>query len=188
MKKPISLGEVKHSPMKLTTENVDDTIPSTSFPPLPSKSSEMASKILQQLDKLASPKEKSSAFRIPTMNNKCPTKLSTSMLQGQALRSMEAVDSSKFLDSIQDKELDATHGNFLASSQKLTSQIEKVENGPLKLVGPTDGLVPVVTESDTTVPRKQVMSIAQSGDSSGTKPVSYPPQKKRAFHMSAHEV
>ncbi|XP_061353698.1 nuclear pore complex protein NUP1 isoform X10 [Gastrolobium bilobum] len=50
MQKPILLGEVKHRHTKLSAENVDDTMPSTSFPPLSSKSSEMASKILQQLD------------------------------------------------------------------------------------------------------------------------------------------
>ncbi|XP_061358402.1 nuclear pore complex protein NUP1-like isoform X1 [Gastrolobium bilobum] len=46
MQKPILLGEVKHRHTKLSAENVDDTMPSTSFPPLSSKSSEMASKIL----------------------------------------------------------------------------------------------------------------------------------------------
>ncbi|XP_061353690.1 nuclear pore complex protein NUP1 isoform X3 [Gastrolobium bilobum] len=179
MQKPILLGEVKHSHTKLSAENVDDTMPSTSFPPISSKSSEMASKILQQLDNLVSPKEKSLEPRLPIMNDKSPTKLSSSMLRGQALRSMETVDSSKFLDNIQDNELDGTLGNLSASAQKLTSKIDKVENGPLKLAAPTD--------TDATVPRNQVVSIVKAGDSSVTNPVSYHPQKKRAFHMSAHE-
>ncbi|XP_027367725.1 nuclear pore complex protein NUP1 isoform X2 [Abrus precatorius] len=187
MQKPVLFGEVKHRHTKLAAENVDDTMPSTSFPPLPSKSSEMASKILQQLDKLVSPKEKSSELRLPTVTDKSPTKLSSSMLRGPALRSMEKVDSSKFLDNLQDNELDGTLGNLSANAEKLTSKLDKVENGPLKLVAPADGIVPVVTDADTTVQRKQDISIVRSGDSSGAKPVSYSPQKKRAFHMSAHE-
>nr|KYP51934.1 hypothetical protein KK1_026143 [Cajanus cajan] len=152
MQKPNLLGESKHRHMKLSAENVDDTMPSTSVPPLHSKSSETASKILQQLDKLVSPKEKSPETRLPTLADKSPTKLSSSMLQGQALRSMETVDSSKFLDNIRDNGLDGTLGGNFSASQ-----------------------------------RKQDISILKSGDSSGTKPVSHPPQKNRAFHMSAPE-
>lgn len=184
--KPILSGEVKHSHKKLSVEYVDDTMPSTSFHPLPSKSSEMASKILRQLDKLVSPKEKSSEPRLPNVIDKSPTKLSSSMLRGQALRSMEIVDSSKLLDNVQDIQFHGTCGNLSASAQKLTSKVDKVENGPTKFVSPTDGLIPV--DSDTPVPRNQVISVVKSGDLSVTEPVSYPPQKKRAFRMSAHEV
>ncbi|KAK7391556.1 hypothetical protein VNO78_19972 [Psophocarpus tetragonolobus] len=178
MQKPIPLDQVKHGHMNLSKENVD--VPSSSFPPLPSKSSETASKILQQLDKLVSPKEKKSELRLPIMNDNSPTKLSPSMLRGQALRSMEMVDSSKFLDHI--------HGNSSASAQdqKLNSQRDKVEDGPLKLVAPSDGLLPLVTTAAPN-PRNQLLSSAQLGDSFMIKSVTDPPQKKRAFHMSAHE-
>lgn len=176
--------------MKLSEENVDGTRPSMSFPPLPSKSSEMASKILQQLDKLVSPKEKSSESRLPIANGNSSMKLSPSMLRGQALRSMEMADSSKLLDNIQGNKLDGTFGNLSASAQnqKLISQRDNVENGPLKLVAPTNELVPVVTTTDATKPRNQILSGEKSVDSFMIKSVSYPPQKKRAFHMSAHEV
>ncbi|OIW01468.1 hypothetical protein TanjilG_19394 [Lupinus angustifolius] len=184
--KPILLGEVKQSHMKLSAENIDDRKPTASFPPLPSRSSEMASKILQQLDKLVSPKEKSFESRLSILNDKSPMKLSSSMLRGQALRSMETVDSSKFLDNIQENELDGTLGNSSASAEKLSSQIDKVENGPLKLVASTDGSVSVINDADATVQRQQVISIAKLGHSSLTKPISYP-HKKRAFHISAHE-
>ncbi|CAJ2673569.1 unnamed protein product [Trifolium pratense] len=180
MQKPILSGEVKHSHSKSSAENEDDTMPSSSFPPLPSKSSEMASKILQQLDKMVSPKEKSSILRMPNVNDKSPTKLSSSMLRGQALRSMETVDSSKLLDSVQDNELDHTLRSLSASAQKLTSKRSKMENG-LKPVSLNNGLIPAVTGSDSTVPRNQVMSIGKSEVSSD------PPSKKRAFCMSAHE-
>ncbi|TKY53560.1 Nuclear pore complex protein NUP1 [Spatholobus suberectus] len=187
MQKPNLLGEAMHRHTKLSAENVDDTMPSTSIPPLPSKSSEMATKILQQLDKLVSPQEKSSELKLTTLADKSPTKLSSSMLRGQALRSMETVDPSKFLNNAQDNGLDGTLGNLSASAQKLTSKINETENGPSKLVAPTDVLVPVVTDANATGPRKQDISILKSGDSSGTKTDSHPPQKKRAFHMSAPE-
>ncbi|KAI9118740.1 hypothetical protein K1719_010185 [Acacia pycnantha] len=144
MRKPFLLTEAKHSDKKLSSENMNDTIPSTSVPHMSSKSSEMASKILQQLDKLVSPKEKSSELKLPTDKDNSPAKLSPSMLRGQALRSMETVDSSKFLDHMIDN-----------------------------LDGP-------VIDADASVPR-------QSLDSSMVKPVSLPPQKSRAFRMSAHE-
>ncbi|ESW16194.1 hypothetical protein PHAVU_007G136500 [Phaseolus vulgaris] len=189
MQKPILLNEVKHSHVKLSKENVDDTIPSLSSPPLPSKSSEMASKILQQLDKLVYPKEKSSESRVTIVNDNSPTKLSPSMLRGQALRSMEIVDSSKLLDNMHGNNLDGPFGNLSGSAQnqKLNSQRDKVENGPLKLVAPTDGLLPLVTTADATNPRNQALCSAKSGDSFMIKSVSDLPRKKRAFHMSAHE-
>ncbi|XP_019427906.1 PREDICTED: nuclear pore complex protein NUP1-like isoform X2 [Lupinus angustifolius] len=170
---PIVLDEDKHSHMKLSEENLGDTRPSMSGP-LPSKSSEMASKILQQLDKLVSPKEKSSESRLPTVNDNSSMKLSPSMLHGPALQSMEIVDSSKLLDTVKDDRFNFSPGNLSDSSEKLTSQIDKVENGSLKLFAPSGELFPVVTN-------------AKSVDSSVIKSVSYPPQKKRAFHMSAHE-
>ncbi|XP_022640341.1 nuclear pore complex protein NUP1 isoform X2 [Vigna radiata var. radiata] len=171
MQKPNLLGEARHTHSKLSAETVDDTMPGTSIPPLPSKSSEMASKILQQLDKLVSPKEKS------------PTKLSSSMLRGQALRSMETVDSSKFLDNIRGNQLDDTLKNMSAGAPRLKSKIDETENGSSILVAPTDATV----DANATVPRKQDISILKSGDSSGKKAGYHPPQKKRAFHMSAPE-
>ncbi|KAG4395295.1 hypothetical protein GLYMA_20G195200v4 [Glycine max] len=177
------------SMQKPAKENVDDIIPSSSFPSLPSKSSEVASKILHQLDKLVSPKEKSSELRLPIVNDNSPTKLSPSMLRGQALRSMEMVDSSKLLDSVHGNKIDGPFGNLSTSAQnqKSNSQRDKIENGPLKLVAPSAGLLPLVTAADATKPRNQVLSSAKSGDSFMIKSVSGPPQKKRAFHMSAHE-
>ncbi|XP_027364074.1 nuclear pore complex protein NUP1-like isoform X2 [Abrus precatorius] len=190
IQKPVIPDDVEHSHMKYSEENVDDTIPSSNFTPLPSKSSEMASKILHQLDKLVSPKEKASELRLPPLgNDNSPTKLSPSMLRGQALRSMEMVDSSKLLDNIQGNKLDSPFGNLSASAhnQKLNSQSDKVENGSLKLVAPCDGFLPVVATTDATNPRNRVLSSAKCVDSSMIKSVSDPPQKKRVFHMSAHE-
>ncbi|QHN78553.1 Nuclear pore complex protein [Arachis hypogaea] len=163
----------------LMDENVNDSKPGTSFPALPTKSSEMASKILQQLDKLVSPKEKSSESRLSTVNDISPMKLSPSMLRGQALRSMETVDSSKLLENMQDNKLDGKVGNLFPGAQKLTLQKDTVENRPLKLNAPSD--------VDATNPKNQFMSSAKSVDSSMINSVSFHPQKKSAFHMSAQE-
>ncbi|KAJ1404788.1 hypothetical protein SESBI_26366 [Sesbania bispinosa] len=189
MQKRTLVDDVKHNHMKLSGENADDTIPSLRFPPLPSKSSEMASKILQQLDKFVSPKEKSSESRLSIANDNSPMKLSPSMLRGQALRSAEMGDLSKLLENIPGNKSDGTFGNLSASAlnQKLTSQRDQVENGPLKLVAPSDELVPVVATADATNPMNQVLSSARSVDSFTMKSVSFAPQKKRAFLMSAHE-
>ncbi|KAK4284009.1 hypothetical protein QN277_000900 [Acacia crassicarpa] len=176
MRKPFLSIEAKHSDKKLSSENMNATIPSTSVPHTSSKSSEMASKILQQLDKLLSPKEKSSELKLPTDKDNSPAKLSPSMLRGQALRSMETVDSSKFLDHVIDNS-DGMRENLSADTKKLTSP-KKIEHGPLKCVAPIS-LGPVI-DADASVPR-------QSVDSSMVKPVSLPPQKSRAFRMSAHE-
>ncbi|CAI8603962.1 unnamed protein product [Vicia faba] len=148
-RKPVMLDEVKHK----SEENVNGTKPSTSFPPFSSKSSEMATKILQQLDKLVSPKEKSPESRLPV---------------------------------VQGNKLDGTFGNLSPSfqNQKSISPRDKGENGPLKLVAPSNEVVPAVTTTDTTKPRNQVLS---SENSLMMKSISYPTQKKRAFHMSAHE-
>ncbi|XP_020222217.1 nuclear pore complex protein NUP1 isoform X1 [Cajanus cajan] len=186
---PILLDEVKHNHMKLSKENVDDVIPSSSFSPFPSESSKMASKILQQLDKFVSPKEKSSELMLPNVHDNSPTKLSASMLRGQALRSLEIVDSSKLLDSVHGNKLDGQFGTFSASAQnqKLNYQRDKVENGSLKLVAFSDGSLPLVTTEHATNPRNQYLSGAKSGDSFMIKSVSNPPQNKGAFCMSAHE-
>ncbi|MED6205907.1 hypothetical protein PIB30_022035 [Stylosanthes scabra] len=165
-------------PTPMDEENVNNSKPSTSFPSLPSKSSEVASKILQQLDMLVSPKEKSPESRLSNVNDISPMKLSPSMLRGQALRSMETIDSSKLLENVQDNKLDGKVGNLSPGAQKLTLQKDKVENGPLKVNAP---------DVDATNPKNQVMSSGKSVDSSMINSVSYHPQKKRAFHMSAQE-
>lgn len=155
--------------------------------PFSSKSSEMATKILQQLDKLVSPKEKSSESRLPVVSDNSSMKFSPSMLHGQALRSMEMTDASKLPDSLQSDKLDGTFGSFSASAQNLKSisHSDKGDNSPAKLVAPSDELVPVATTTDAAKPRNQVVS---SENSSMVQSVLYPTQKKRAFHMSAHEV
>ncbi|PON82573.1 hypothetical protein TorRG33x02_216580 [Trema orientale] len=187
-----SFGEPKHNFIKPSTENGENIVPNTT---VPSKSSEMASKILQQLDKLVSPKDKSSQPKVLSSMDTSPSKLSPSMLRGQALKSLEDVDSSKFLGEVQNnKLLDGSLSKRMPDAPEFTSQRQdKVkENGPLKLdsaygksilkMNGRDCTIPEANGEDSTVSRKDaVPSIVTS------VPAAYPPHKKRAFRMSAHE-
>ncbi|KAJ6323195.1 hypothetical protein OIU77_012932 [Salix suchowensis] len=102
--KPVLVGE----PSK---DNRDNNVHGTSFTPVPSKSSEMASKILQQLDVLVSSREKS------------PAKLSPSMLRGPALRSLENVHSSRFVEIDDDtNKLALKHDTLLSDAREFVSQ------------------------------------------------------------------
>ncbi|KAK3228558.1 hypothetical protein Dsin_000439 [Dipteronia sinensis] len=177
MQKPLLLGEAK-SFTKVLTENKDSSIPITSFTPVPSKSSEMASKILHQLDMLVSPRDKS------------PMKLSPSMLRGPALKSMENVDSSMLLENVQDNnKLDGSAHTSWPDVRDSTSQRrDKVEeNGPTKLISSFDKLVPAMNGADAASNNKDDVAGIKTADSALTNSNSYP-QKKRAFQMSAHEV
>ncbi|KAK8301483.1 hypothetical protein V6Z12_D04G024800 [Gossypium hirsutum] len=89
---PLSAHVVGTSSAGLDTlaETGGNSSPGTSFTTVPSKSSQMASKIFQQLEMLVSPGEKS------------PSMLSPSMLCGQARKSLVNVDSSKFLENVHD--------------------------------------------------------------------------------------
>ncbi|KAJ7974812.1 Nuclear pore complex protein NUP1 [Quillaja saponaria] len=184
----VGIDTAQYFHTKMSTENIDDTMPSTSFPPLPSKSREMGNKILQQLDKLVSPKDKSSEIKLPNVVDTSPTKLSPSMLRGQALQSLENVESSKFQGNLQDKsKLKSSVDNTYGAQNSYSQQRDKVENGQLKIGSPSESLANVETEVDATYPNKNIISITKTLDSSVMKPVNQPLLKKRAFHMSAHE-
>ncbi|KAJ6433088.1 hypothetical protein OIU84_020171 [Salix udensis] len=149
------------------------------LPLFPSKSSEMASKILQQLDVLVSSREKS------------PAKLSPSMLRGQALRSLEDVDSSKLLEIVNDnKKLDAKHNTLLPDAGesvfKMKGKIE--ENGPSKSILPYDKSASAVNGMDATSSMKNgVAGVKTTAFPVMSTTVQSPQQKKRAFQMNAHE-
>ncbi|KAI4373109.1 hypothetical protein MLD38_011271 [Melastoma candidum] len=99
-----------------------------------SKSTEIASKISEQLDKIVSPpKEKSFVVRLASLRDKASLKLSPSDLHGKALKSLEHIDSSKFLDitsggSKLDNSVSTSHQDSGASALQ---DINKVEQGAL---------------------------------------------------------
>ncbi|TYG72457.1 hypothetical protein ES288_D04G022400v1 [Gossypium darwinii] len=160
-------------------ENGDNSSPGTSVTTVPSKSSQTASKILQQLDMLVSPREKS------------PTKLSPSMLRGQALKSIENVDSSKFLENMQDT--DKLSGSCTALPgicESMSGKHDKAkENGSTMMVALPDKAVPAVNGADSnSLMKDNNMPSVKASDSSVIKSiVPQPQQKSWAFQMSAHE-
>ncbi|KAL3579517.1 hypothetical protein D5086_021021 [Populus alba] len=170
--KPVLVGE----PLK---DNGNSNVHGTAFTPVPSKSSEMASKILQQLDVLVSSREKS------------PARLSPSMLRGQALRSLEDVDSSKLLEFVNDnKKLDAKPNTLLPDAResvfKMKDKIE--ENGPSKSILPYDKSASAVNGMGATSSMKNdVARVKTTAFPVTSTIVRSPQQKKRAFQMSAHE-
>ncbi|KAL7252618.1 hypothetical protein ACSBR1_007228 [Camellia fascicularis] len=185
--KLVSLDEPKHRTSITVGENEHNSIPSTSYTPVPSKSTEMATRILQQLEKLV-PKEKSSEGKIVCVREKSPSKLMPNMLRGQALRSLEDVDSSKILQNAKDNnKLEDMHNTYLPDARDTSSQKQdKVEeNGPKKFVS-HEMFAPAVI-SNTTISVKDTVIGVKTADSILTPSLTQRPQKKRAFQMSAHE-
>ncbi|KAA8534607.1 hypothetical protein F0562_032134 [Nyssa sinensis] len=165
----------------------EDSIRGTSFAFVSSKSTEVATKIFQQLDKL-SQKEKSSESKLVAAKDESPAKLTPSMSSGKAYRSMEDVDSSKFLPNAQDRsKLEDLHDTSLPDARDSTSQKpDKVEeNGPKTLVVPGDVLAPATNRVDTAVSVKD--SVPNFRNVYSATAIAQSPLKKQAFQMSAHE-
>lgn len=174
--KALYSSETKRNLSKMSTGSENAMTPS-SFPQIPLRSSEMASKILEQLDKLTPPKEKSSELKLLSVRNNSPTKLSPSMLHGPALRSLEDVDSAKYLDNVE--------GVRSNNARDLTSQKkDKIEeNSPLKFKVPNDKSISTGDCVGSSVPTKDTVS--GSGLQVSCVGPSLP--TKCAFQMSAHE-
>ncbi|XP_073272543.1 uncharacterized protein [Primulina huaijiensis] len=92
----------KNSVSKTVGENQDDSNPSASYyTHVPSRSSEVAARILQHLEKLT-PKEKSLKSKLVKLRDKSPLRLTSSMLGGQAVKIKEDVVSPQLLLNFQD--------------------------------------------------------------------------------------
>ncbi|KAL4325670.1 hypothetical protein GQ457_11G006890 [Hibiscus cannabinus] len=156
----------------------DNSSPGTSFTPVPSKSSEMASKILQQLDKLVSPGEKSRS------------KLSPSMLNGQSLKSLENVDSSKFLGMHGIDKLSDSHTALPDAQDSMSYNHDKAKgNGSTMLLALSDKSVPPVSGVDAgSLTKDNKEPNVKAADSTVIKPaIQLSQQKRRGFQMSTNE-
>ncbi|XP_075502747.1 nuclear pore complex protein NUP1-like isoform X2 [Primulina tabacum] len=92
----------KNTVSKTVGENQDDSNPSASYyTHVPSRSSEVAARILQHLEKLT-PKEKSPESKLVKLRDKSPLRLTSSMLGGQAVKIKEDVVSPQLLLNFQD--------------------------------------------------------------------------------------
>ncbi|XP_065871816.1 nuclear pore complex protein NUP1 [Euphorbia lathyris] len=173
-----SSSQKEASRRETLTENVDNMTHRSGTSSVPSKSSEVASQILQQLDVLVPSRDKS------------PSKLSPSMLRGQALRSLDNVESSKFLETVQDNKLDAKHGGSLPDTQKSVFQKEdKIQgNGTAKpLATYTKSASSLNGVEPTNLLKKKASDVKSTYAPGFNNVVQTSPQKKRAFQMSAHE-
>ncbi|XP_057471457.1 nuclear pore complex protein NUP1-like isoform X2 [Actinidia eriantha] len=179
--KRFCLDEPKHRTSKTVGESGDNSKPNTNYSPVPYKSTEMATRILQQLEMLA-PKEKSSEGKLVTAREKSASRLTPSMLRGQALRSLVNVDSSRILQH----DLEDLNNTRLPDARDTTSEKQnKVEeNGSKKFVVSHYIWAPAVV-SDTTDSVKD--TVPDVNTESSIKPHLTQSQKKWAFHMSAHE-
>ncbi|GER56677.1 nucleoporin-related [Striga asiatica] len=180
------IGEQSHKAPKAVGENDNESVPISNYPRVPSKSSEVASKILQHLEKMT-PKEKSSESKFVDRKEKSRLTLTPNMLSGQALRSMEDVNSSKLLDVQDDHMLGDKSNITLADAHDFSMQKkEKIEeNGPKEHVDSLDKWHPVL-HNDSVVSLKASMP-STSASGSTVKTGASHPQKKRAFRMSAQE-
>ncbi|MBA0750307.1 hypothetical protein Gogos_001723 [Gossypium gossypioides] len=176
---PLSAHVVGTSSAGLDTlaETGGNSSPGTSFTTVPSKSSQMASKIFQQLEMLVSPGEKS------------PSMLSPSMLHGQAHKSLANVDSSKFLENVHDSSKVSGSRIVLTDFQDTVSnKHDKVKKNDSTLVSLSDKQVPAVNGVDSNSLMKDNRPSVRAADSSGIKSVVQLSQEKsQAFQISAHE-
>ncbi|KAL2555646.1 Nuclear pore complex protein [Forsythia ovata] len=110
--------EPRHKISKTLGENEDNSTPSTSYTPVPSKSSKVAARIFQQLENMTS-KDKSSESKPAAAREKLPLKLKSIMLQDGHTTLPYARDSSQ-------------------------EQGEVEENGPKESVGPSEMFTPTL--------------------------------------------
>ncbi|KAJ8898793.1 hypothetical protein K2173_006325 [Erythroxylum novogranatense] len=155
-------------------DNEENSIHQSGLKRVPSKSSEMALRILQQLDALASSREKS------------PTKLPTPMVVGSALKSLDHIE--KYLGNIHGKnQLDAKGEKPSSDLRDTMWQQDKVKENEPTIFGTTkDKSTSVVNEVDAAVEvaENENRAFSFSTMKSVDRPAS---QRKQSFQMSAHE-
>ncbi|EPS72699.1 hypothetical protein M569_02059, partial [Genlisea aurea] len=172
----VSLGINSHAKQKNIRENEHQDTPSTSYARVPSRSSEVAAKILQQLEKL-SPKEKLFESKNVIGPEKSQLRLTDSMLSGKALRSMENAGIPKMPLAFPDEQKSDMYSKSMADAHvDLQKPGNNVRNGLAESFY-TSG-----TRSDSLL-----MSHARLADTGIENGSPEPSQKKRTFIMSAQE-
>lgn len=161
----------------------DNNKPSTSSGYVPSQSIETAQKIFQQLDKF-SPKGKSSGLKFDIAGGNSPSRMTPALSGGLAHNSAETVDSLKILQRIQDNKKENGRMDSVDAHFPLLVIPKTVEEASVKKF--------VLTTDNLACQDRAEARVPASFSSHDTKiTVSHsgfdPPQKKRAFQMSAHE-
>ncbi|EPS67469.1 hypothetical protein M569_07306 [Genlisea aurea] len=167
---------------RILGQNENQDSPSTSYAHVPPKSSEMAAKILKQLEKL-SPAEKLLESQSALGLKKSKLSLTASMLSGKALRSMEAIESPKMLLDFQDekKSPDLTKKYLPDEDGTLLQKPgNKAKELPRESVSPSDTQNGALLSQPFMTGSKNATSGTENG-------ASLPSQTNRAFKMSAKE-
>ncbi|XP_009760222.1 nuclear pore complex protein NUP1-like [Nicotiana sylvestris] len=165
----------------------DNNVP-TRYAHIPSKSSETAAKILDHLEYLT-PKKTSSESKQVAGKDKTPKKLTRNMLHGQALKSLESLDSPKLLHIAQDNSHKLENLSKVFPTDAHDSSLQK--QGKIEQNGQR------ISISESTVLRKndakcsledaQHAQLVLENADSLDKMSAAQPQKKQAFRMTAHE-
>ncbi|CAN8269488.1 unnamed protein product [Cochlearia groenlandica] len=148
-----------------TSKDSAEDIPGSSFNLVPSKSSKMAAKIFQQLDTIVSAKETS------------PSKLSPSKLHHPALKSLQNVEASKFLDNLPEKKAFSPSSSY----QKNESSKEKGSREVLALSEKRGGSADDTSKAGSIEDRVEGTYLPLKSS------LEQHPPKKRAFRMTADE-
>jgi hypothetical protein len=170
LQKPLSPNEANDNN---TTKSVEENRDVIHYPP---KSSATGKQILQHLE-TKTPKQKSSEFGLVMGGSeKSAPKLTSNMLSGQALKSLEHVDSAKF------KSLERVD----PQSSRVSEDLEKdtvEKNGTPEMLMDTRNTLASSVHVDTDVKNASFNTTgAENNDD-----VADPPLKRRAFQMSALE-
>ncbi|KAF3528422.1 hypothetical protein DY000_02043519 [Brassica cretica] len=164
---PLSVRATGGQNMTHTSRDVG-YIPGSNFNLVPSVSRELASKILQQVDIMVSPKKK------------LPSKLSPSMLRAPALKSLQNVEAPKFLDNLPEKK-----ENLPGSShQKLETSRE---TGAREFMALNEKTGDAARDTSKAGSSKDHETCVNGAYLPLTSSVEEHPPKKRAFRMVADE-
>lgn len=179
------IGDPTH--VRRTEGSTDISTLSTSYAIVPYEYNdvEVAVTRLGNLERTAS-KDKSES-KVVAVRQKSPFKLTSSMLQGQALRSMEDATYSELLMNVQDDHMfDINAGLLDARDFPPQEQGKAEENGPAETSALSDTYYPVINK-DSAVSYEH--SLVRDGTSDRVESASglSQPQNRAAFRMSALE-
>ncbi|KZV24240.1 hypothetical protein F511_01722 [Dorcoceras hygrometricum] len=178
----------KNSVSKTVGETQDDSIPSASYTHVPSRSSEVAARILQHLENLT-PKEKSPESKLVKLRDKSPLRLTSSMLGGQALKIKEDVASPQLLLNFQDgRRMEDRHTAILPDTRDSTCQKlgNAGQNSTEDSVMRAELLNPLM-KNDIVESLKPPGPSSENVNAFAKNGVAQPPLEEGAFRMIAQE-
>lgn len=174
------IGDPRH------VQRTDISTPSTSYAIVPYEYNDVEVHVTRSgnLDRV-SLKDKSES-KVVAVRQKSPFKLTSSMLRGQALRSMEDATYSELLMNVQDDHMFENNDGLLdACDFPPQEQGKAEENGPAETSALSDTYYPVINK-DSAVPYEA--SLVRDGTSDRVESGLSQLQNKAAFRMSALEV